>query len=159
MRYLCLVCFDNTIIDTLPPGEWDRLVKDSAEYDLELQRRGHFIAAEALMSPDTATTVRMRQGKISATDGPFAELKEQVAGFNPLLVGTAIDDCVAQQIHLLAQNDTGRFIEVKCTSGEGYVAQVKDDAVNQIYPCDRAQRIGGGCTLTRVAAPEAAAGQ
>ena len=42
---------------------------------------GHFVAAEALMSPDTATTVRMRNGKISATDGPFAELKEQVAGF------------------------------------------------------------------------------
>lgn len=81
MRYLCLVCFDGSIIDTLPPGEWDKLVKDSAEYDRELQRRGHFIAAEALMSPDSATTVHMRQGKVSATDGPFAELKEQVAGF------------------------------------------------------------------------------
>ena len=81
MRYLCLVCFDNTLIDTLPPGEWDKLVRDSAEYDLELQRSGHFIAAEALMSPDSATTVRMRNGKMSATDGPFAELKEQVAGF------------------------------------------------------------------------------
>lgn len=81
MRYLCLVCFDNAIIDTLPPGEWDKLVRDSQEYDLELQRRGHFVAAEALKSPDTATTVRMRNGKMTATDGPFAELKEQVAGF------------------------------------------------------------------------------
>ena len=81
MRYLCLVCFDGSIIDTLPPGEWDQLVKDSAEYDVELQRQGHFIAAEALLSSNTATTVRMRQGKMSATDGPFAELKEQVAGF------------------------------------------------------------------------------
>jgi hypothetical protein len=81
MKYLCLVCFDSTLPDTLPPGEWAQLVKDSAEYDLELQRRGHFIAAEALVSPDSATTVRMRQGKMSATDGPFAELKEQVAGF------------------------------------------------------------------------------
>lgn len=89
----------------------------------------------------------------------FTTSEEQAAGFNPLLVGTAIDDCVAQQIQLLAQNDTGRFIEVKCTSGDGYVAQVKDGAVNQVYPCDRAQRIGGGCTLTRVAAPEAAARQ
>lgn len=81
MKYLCLVCFDGAIIDTLPPGEWDQLVRDSAEYDRDLQRRGHFVAAEALMSSDTATTLRMRNGKISATDGPFAELKEQVAGF------------------------------------------------------------------------------
>lgn len=81
MKYLCLVCFDSTLPDTMPPAEWAQLVKDSAEYDQELQRQGHFIAAEALMSPDTATTVRMRQGKMSATDGPFAELKEQVAGF------------------------------------------------------------------------------
>lgn len=81
MKYLCLVCFDGAIIDTLPPGEWDQLVKESAEYDAGLQKSGHFIAAEALMSPDTATTMRKRNGKISATDGPFAELKEQVAGF------------------------------------------------------------------------------
>jgi hypothetical protein len=81
MRYLCLVCFDNTAIDTLPPGEWAKIVRDSQEYDRELMERGHFVAAEALMSPDTATTVRMRQGKMTATDGPFAELKEQVAGF------------------------------------------------------------------------------
>jgi len=81
MRFFCLVCFDGSIIDSLPPGEWDKLVRDSAEYDRELQRRGHFIAAEALTSPDTARTVRMRNGRMSATDGPFTELREQVAGF------------------------------------------------------------------------------
>lgn len=81
MKYLCLVCFDTTLPDTLPPEEWAQLVRESAEYDQALMRSGHFIAAEALMSTDTATTVRMRQGKMSATDGPFAELKEQVAGF------------------------------------------------------------------------------
>jgi len=81
MKYLCLFCFDGAIIDTLPPGEWDQLVRDSADYDAELQRQGHFIAAEALMPADTATTLRMRQGKAIATDGPFAELKEQIAGF------------------------------------------------------------------------------
>ena len=81
MRYLCLVCFDSTLPDTLPPQEWAQLVKDSGDYDRELQRRGKYVHAEALKSPDTATTVRMRGGKMSATDGPFAELKEQVAGF------------------------------------------------------------------------------
>ncbi|RZJ05123.1 MAG: hypothetical protein EON89_04960 [Brevundimonas sp.] len=86
----------------------------------------------------------------------FTTVEEQVAGFQPLLANTAIDDCVAQQIHMLAQNDTGRFIEIKCASGDGYVARVKDNAVNQIYPCAAAARIGGGCTLTPVAAAQAA---
>jgi hypothetical protein len=81
MKYLCLVLFDGKLITQMPPAEWDQLVRDSAEYDRELQRSGHFISAEALQSSDTATTVRMRNGKMSATDGPFAELKEQVAGF------------------------------------------------------------------------------
>lgn len=84
----------------------------------------------------------------------FTTAAEQVAGFQPLLVDTAIDDCQAQQIGLLAQNDTGRFIEVKCASGEGYVAQVKDNVVGQVYPCALAVRIGGGCKLTAVPAAE-----
>lgn len=86
----------------------------------------------------------------------FTTVQEQVAGFQPLLAGTAIDDCSASQIRLLAQNDTGRFIEVKCASGDGYVARVKDNAIGQVYPCAAAIRIGGGCTLTPVAAPQAA---
>lgn len=81
----------------------------------------------------------------------FTTPEEQAAGFKPLLVGSAIDDCDAQQIRMLAQNDTGRFIEIKCAAGDGYVAQVKDNVINQVYPCSRAQRIGGGCTLTAVA--------
>lgn len=84
----------------------------------------------------------------------FTTVEEQVAGFQPLLVDTAIDDCQALQIGLLAQNDTGRFIEVKCASGDGYVAQVKDNTVNQVYPCVLAVRIGGGCKLTPVPAEE-----
>lgn len=86
----------------------------------------------------------------------FTTIAEQVAGYKPLLVGTAIDDCDPARIHLLAQNDTGRFIEVKCASGEGYVTRVKDNAVGQVYPCALAVRIGGGCTMTPVAAPQAA---
>lgn len=86
----------------------------------------------------------------------FTTVAEQVAGYKPLLVGTAIDDCDPARIHLLAQNDTGRFIEVKCVSGEGYVTRVKDNVVGQVYPCALAVRIGGGCTMTPVPAPDAA---
>lgn len=81
MRFLCLVHFDPAIIDTLPPGEWAQLGQASAAYDLDLQRRGKFIAAEALLSPDTAKTVRLRNGAVSAVDGPVAALAEPVAGF------------------------------------------------------------------------------
>lgn len=82
----------------------------------------------------------------------FTTPEEQVAGFRPLLAGTDIDDCDAQQIRLMGQNDNGRFVEVKCASGEGYVTRVKDKAVAQVYACAVATRIGGGCTLTPVAA-------
>lgn len=82
----------------------------------------------------------------------YTTTEEQVAGFKPLLVGSDIDDCDAQKIHLLGQNDNGRFVEVKCASGEGYVARINDNAIGQIYPCELAIRIGGGCTMTPVAA-------
>lgn len=84
----------------------------------------------------------------------FTTQEEQVAAFKPLLVGTAIDDCDAQRIHLLGQNDNGRFIEVKCASGDGFVARIKENAVEQVYPCALAIRIGGGCTMTEVATTE-----
>jgi len=74
MKYLCLVYMD--------PG------KPSAIADSEcmacgdgLRQNGQLIAAEALQSVDTATTVRVRNGKLSVTDGPFAETKEKLAGF------------------------------------------------------------------------------
>lgn len=99
MRYLCLVCFDNSLPDTLPPGEWDKLVADSMAYDKELQARGKYVHAEALKSPDTATTVRLRGGKVSATDGPFAELKEQVAGFI-LIEADNLDEAIEIGAHI-----------------------------------------------------------
>lgn len=82
----------------------------------------------------------------------FTTPEEQLAGFKPMLPGTDIDDCDAQQIRLMGQNDNGRFVEVKCASGEGFVTRVKDNAIAQVYACAVAQRVGGGCTLTPVAA-------
>lgn len=81
MRYLCLVCFDTKAIDSFNPEEWRQIQRDSGDYDAELERSGHMVMAQALQSIETATTVRLRNGKLSATDGPFAETKEQVAGF------------------------------------------------------------------------------
>ena len=74
MKYLCLVYLDEKALDTVPDSEW------KARGDA-LRRSGHHIADEALQSVHTATTVRVRNGQLSVTDGPFTETKEQLAGF------------------------------------------------------------------------------
>jgi hypothetical protein len=74
MKYLCLVYLDEKKLDSVPDSE-------CKAYGDGLRKNGHAIAAEALQSVDTATTVRVRNGKVSVTDGPFAETKEQLAGF------------------------------------------------------------------------------
>ncbi|MCE9641255.1 MAG: YciI family protein, partial [Betaproteobacteria bacterium] len=55
--------------------------EDCVEFDTGIRKTGQCLASEALQSVQTATTVRMRNGKLSVTDGPFAETKEQLAGF------------------------------------------------------------------------------
>ena len=74
MKYLCLVYLDERRLDELPD-------EDCVEYDTAIRASGHCLASEALQSVQTATTVRIREGKASITDGPFAETKEQLAGF------------------------------------------------------------------------------
>jgi hypothetical protein len=62
-------------------------------YGESLRKSGRYIAAEALQSVHTATTVRVRDGKVSITDGPFSETKEQLAGFY-LIDARDLDDAV-----------------------------------------------------------------
>src|SRR5690349_7427671 len=81
MKYLCLVYHEEEKINALPASEFDAIVKAVLEYREELRQSGHYITSEALQSVQTATSVRVRGGKVSITDGPFAETKEQLAGF------------------------------------------------------------------------------
>lgn len=74
MKYLCLVYLDEKRLDELPD-------EDCVAYDTAIRASGHCLASEALESVQTATTVRLRNGKVAITDGPFAETKEQLAGF------------------------------------------------------------------------------
>lgn len=74
MKYLCLVYLDEKRLDELPD-------EDCVDFDTAIRKSGQCIASEALESVQTATTVRVRNGKVSVTDGPFAETKEQLAGF------------------------------------------------------------------------------
>ncbi len=81
MKYLCLVCIEEKKLDALSESEMDALIDESLAYDEQLRKSGHFVAAHALESVQAATTVRIRNGKLSASDGPFAETKEQLGGF------------------------------------------------------------------------------
>ena len=81
MKYLCLVYLEEKKLDALPKREYDALLAEALAYTEELRQSGHYIASEALQRVEAATTVRHHNGKISMTDGPFAETKEQLGGF------------------------------------------------------------------------------
>lgn len=81
MRFLCLVYYDEAKLEALSQAEFDVLVRDSLAYDKELRRCGHYIESAALQSVSAATTLHPRDDKVTATDGPFAETKEQLGGF------------------------------------------------------------------------------
>jgi hypothetical protein len=78
MKYLCLVYSNETELHGLPESPEDR---ECFAYADTLAKSGHMLAGEALEPVATATTVRVRNGQLSITDGPFAETKEQLAGF------------------------------------------------------------------------------
>lgn len=81
MRYLCAVYCEPGTIEGLPAAEKTTLDRDSLAYDVELQRQGHYIASDALQPTTTARTVRVRRGRATIVDGPFAETKEHLGGF------------------------------------------------------------------------------
>jgi hypothetical protein len=81
MKYLCMVLVDEKKLEALPASELQALDDASIAFDDSLRKRGHLIAAQALESVQTATIVRVRNGKVSVTDGPFAETNEQIGGF------------------------------------------------------------------------------
>ena len=74
MKYLCLVYGEEAKMESVND-------EHCVEFDESIRKSGQCIASEALQPVHTATTVRVRDGKVSVTDGPFAETKEQLAGF------------------------------------------------------------------------------
>jgi hypothetical protein len=80
MKYLCLAYEEEQKLNSLSKADWDALRSETLAYVDELQRRGQLIAAEPLQSVRTAATVRVRDGRVSMTDGP-AETKETLGGF------------------------------------------------------------------------------
>jgi hypothetical protein len=81
MRYVCLVYFEESALKTLDARTKQKLDRDSMAYDAELHERGHLVVAHALQSVTAALSVRVRDARMSATDGPFMETKEALGGF------------------------------------------------------------------------------
>jgi hypothetical protein len=81
MRYLCLIYDEEKKMATMSKGEQDAFMGEYFSFTEDIKKSGHYIGGEALQPVGTATTVRMRSGKMSTTDGPFAETKEQLGGY------------------------------------------------------------------------------
>ena len=81
MKYLCLIYEDETRWAGLAPGEGEAYIRECVAARESIEAGGHLLAGEALNLTATAATVRIRNGRLSATDGPFAETREQLGGF------------------------------------------------------------------------------
>jgi hypothetical protein len=94
MKYMCLIYDDEQKMGAMPKDEADRFMGSYNTYTEGIRKSGHFVVGEALQPVQTATTVRLRNGKVSTTDGPFAETKEQLGGFY-LIEATDLNDAIA----------------------------------------------------------------
>lgn len=81
MKYLCLIYDDETIWEQMAKDEVDAYMGEYFAFTDGIREGGQYLAGEALQPTATATTVRVRDGRISTTDGPFAETREQLGGF------------------------------------------------------------------------------
>ena len=81
MRYLCLIYDEEKKWAAMTKGEQDAEMGAYYAFTEGIRQSGHYVGGEALQPVSTATTVRMRAGKMSTRDGPFAETKEQLGGF------------------------------------------------------------------------------
>src|SRR5919198_294511 len=116
MKYLCLVYLEAEKLHAVPDRE-------CAACGNGLRERGILVAAEPLQPVETATTVRVRNGKVSVTDGPFAETKEQLAGF-----------------YLIDARDLNEAIQVAARIPPATVGSIEIRPIRPIRETVRAQR-------------------
>lgn len=81
MRYLCLIYDSEAELEKMPKEASEAFMGEYFAFTDDVRGSGHYVAGEALKPVATATTIRIRNGKLSATDGPFAETREQLGGF------------------------------------------------------------------------------
>ena len=93
MKYLCLIYENEKNWETMPQSDAEAIMKEYFAFTEDIRKNGKYVAGEALQPTPTATTVRVRNGKISTTDGPFVETKEQLGGFY-LIDATDLNDAI-----------------------------------------------------------------
>lgn len=92
MKYLCLICSE-TVMEQMADADAERHFQEYAEFTESIKRSGHFAGGNRLKPASAATTIRMRDGKVLMTDGPFAETKEQFGGYY-LIEATDLDEAI-----------------------------------------------------------------
>ena len=80
MKYLCLICAEK-VMEQMSAEDAERHYREYERYIEEIRTSGHYLGCNRLLPPDAAATVRVRNGKISTTDGPWVETKEQLGGY------------------------------------------------------------------------------
>ena len=94
MKFLFLIHHNEGELDAMPEKEMQALVDSALDYVEEIKQSGHFIASNALQRAQTGRIVRVRGGKVTMTDGPFAETKEKLGGFF-LIEADNLDEAIA----------------------------------------------------------------
>ena len=80
MKYLCLICAEK-VMEQMDEADAENHYQEYAEFTEAIRKSGHFLGCNRLLPPGAATTVRVRKGRVTATDGPYAETKEQLGGY------------------------------------------------------------------------------
>src|SRR5919197_2452058 len=99
MKFVCLGYIEPGTFENLPETKRNAMIDECFTYDDILRNNGHFVSGEALQEPNAAATLRWKDGKVSVTDGPYAETKEQIGG---ILILEARDR--AHAIELMAKH-------------------------------------------------------
>ncbi|MDB4966139.1 MAG: hypothetical protein JWN44_1828 [Myxococcales bacterium] len=94
MQYMLLIYDNEKQSNSMTPGDSKKLMEEYYAFTEDVKKSGHLVAGDALQRTETATTVRVRDGKRLTTDGPFAETKEQLAGYY-LVEAKDLDEAIA----------------------------------------------------------------
>ena len=104
MKYICFGCMEESRFEAWSEAERSAFIDECFSYDDELRRNGHFVGGEALQPVRNATTLRYQNGRVTITDGPFAETKEQLGG---IMILEARD--LNHAIQLMSKHPSVRF--------------------------------------------------
>jgi hypothetical protein len=93
MKFMVLIYNDDTMLDAMPPAQFDATMRACLEHADKLRKDGRLLDSQMLESPSTAKSLRTRKNGLTILDGPFTETKELLAGFN-LIEAENMDEAV-----------------------------------------------------------------